>query len=87
MSLAMDSGVYLAVAGMNKENNYGWGPTRIVDPLGNLISDTEENLTLAFAEIDLNKKVRRFWMSTGPAYSSVHDDYRYEVNPHSFKKN
>lgn len=84
MSLAMDSGVYLAVAGMNKENNYGWGPTRIVDPLGNLISDTEENFTLAFAEIDLNKKVRRFWMSTGPAYSSVHDDYRYEVNPHSF---
>ncbi|MBR2466356.1 MAG: carbon-nitrogen hydrolase family protein [Clostridia bacterium] len=85
MSLAIDSGVYLAVSGMNMENDFGWGPTRIVDPLGNQLSHTNENLEAAYAEIDLNKKVRRFWMSTGPALSSVHDDYRYEVNPHSFE--
>ena len=86
MSLAMNYGVHLIVAGRNKENNYGWGPTRIVNPLGALISHTETNMTLATAEIDLNKKVRRFWMSTGPALSSVHDDYRYEVNPRSINK-
>lgn len=86
MSLAMNYGVHLVVAGRNKENNYGWGPTRIVNPLGALISHTETNMTLATAEIDLNKKVRRFWMSTGPALSSVHDDYRYEVNPRSINK-
>lgn len=84
MSLAIDNGVYLAVSGMNMENDFGWGPTRIVDPLGYQISHTNKNLDFAYAVVDLNKKVRRFWMSTGPAQSCVHDDYRYEGNPHSF---
>ncbi len=85
MALAMDCGVYLAVSGMNNENKYGWGATRVVDPLGNLLAHTDENLEPAYAVVDLNKKVRRFWMSTGPAQSEVWGDYRYEVNPHSFK--
>ncbi len=85
MALAMYYGVYLAVAGMNNENEYGWGATRVVDPLGRLLAHTDENLESAYAEIDLSKKVRRFWMSTGPAESEVRGDYRYEVNPHCFK--
>lgn len=85
MALAMYSGVYLAVAGMNTENKFGFLPTRVVDPLGMILADTDVNGEAAYAEIDLGKKVRRFWMSTGPALSCVHDDYRYEVNPHSFK--
>ncbi len=86
MAHAMSGGVYFAVAGMNTENCFGWGPTRVVDPLGRQLAHTETNLECAYAEIDLNKKVRRFWMSTGPALSSVHDDYRYEINPHCFEK-
>ncbi len=85
MALAMDCGVYLAVAGMNNENEFGWGATRIVDPLGKLLDHTDEHLGAARATVDLNKKVRRFWMSTGPAASEVWGDYRYEINPHCFE--
>lgn len=81
MALAIYTGVYLAVAGMNNENNYGWGATRVVDPLGQLIAHTDTSGEAAYCEIDLSKRVRRRWMSTGPGLSSVHDDYRYEVNP------
>ncbi|MBR4960656.1 MAG: TIM barrel protein, partial [Clostridia bacterium] len=35
---ARDGGVYLAVCGMNLENTYGWGPARVVSPLGELLT-------------------------------------------------
>ena len=84
MGMAMTSGVYLAVAGMNMENNFGWYPTRVVDPLGRILAHTDKNGEAAYAEIDLSKRVRRHWMSTGPALSCVHDDYRYEINTHCY---
>ncbi len=85
MALAMYYGVYLAVSGMNNENPYGWGATRVVDPLGRLLAHTDECLEAAYAEIDLSKKVRRAWMSTGGGLSEVRTDYMYETNPHCFK--
>ena len=82
---AMEHGVYLAVAGMNNENGYGWGATRVVNPLGEILAMTDEEWGIALCEIDLSKRVRRRWMSTGPALSDVHDDYRFEKNPRSYR--
>ena len=84
-SRAMENGVYVAISGANNENPHGFGATRVIDPLGRLLSHTDENLSLALCEIDLSKRVRRFWMSTGPALSDVHDDYRFEKNSRSFE--
>ena len=82
---AMENGVYLAVSGANNENPHGFGATRVLDPLGRILADTDEELALALCEIDLSRRVRRFWMSTGPALSDVHDDYRFEKNSRSFE--
>ncbi len=84
LSRAIENGVYIAVAGMNNENPYGWGATRVVDPLGNILAHTDGDFAVALAEVDLSRRVRRRWMSTGPAKSDVHDDYRFEKNPHCF---
>jgi hypothetical protein len=83
--MAMSAGVYLAVAGMNTENSFGFLPTRLVDPLGRILAHTDVNGEAAYGEIDLSKRVRRHWMSTGPALSCVHDDYRYEINTHCYE--
>jgi predicted amidohydrolase len=85
MGMAMSAGVYLAVAGMNTENSFGFLPTRLVDPLGRILAHTDVNGEAAYGEIDLSKRVRRHWMSTGPALSCVHDDYRYEINTHCYE--
>lgn len=84
-SRAMERGVYLAVAGMNNENGYGWGATRVVDPLGRILAQTDEEWGIALCEIDLSHRVRRRWMSTGTAFSDVHDDYRFEKNSKTYQ--
>ena len=81
---ARDTGVYLAVCGMNTENIHGWGPARVVSPLGELLAHGGEHAEPVVCEIDLNKKVRRFWLSVGPADSQTRGVYRYEKNPKSF---
>lgn len=82
---AMDTGLYLAVCGWNIENSHGWGPGRIVAPSGELISDTDTIEEPAFGKIDLNKKIRRRWLSLGPADSEFFGVYRYEKNIHCKK--
>ena len=82
---AMENGVYVAVSGANNENPHGFGATRVIDPLGRILAHTDEAFGIALCEVDLAERVRRFWMSTGPALSDVHDDYRFEKNSHSFQ--
>ncbi len=81
----MENGVYVAISGANNENSYGFLPTRVIDPLGRVLAQTDENFGFALCEVDLAKRPRRYWMSTGPALSDVHDDYRFEKNSRSFK--
>ncbi len=81
---AMDTGVYVAVCGMNKENSHDWGPARVVSPLGELLAQGDVSGEPVFCEIDLNKRIRRYWLSVGPADSYVKSVYRYEKNPKSF---
>ncbi|MBR2612390.1 MAG: carbon-nitrogen hydrolase family protein [Clostridia bacterium] len=82
---AMENGVYVAISGANHENPHGFGATRVIDPLGTILAQTDENFDIALCEVDLSRRVRRYWMSTGPALSDVHDDYRFEKNSHSFR--
>lgn len=82
---AMENGVYVAISGANNENPHGFGATRVIDPLGRILAQTDENFDIALCDIDLSRRTRRYWMSTGPALSDVHDDYRFEKNSHSFK--
>ena len=77
---AMDGGVYFAICGLNTENSHGWGPGRIIAPDGEIIAHTSKSLQPAFSEIDLNKKIRRFWLSLGPAQSHIKGVYKYEKN-------
>ena len=79
---AMDTGIYLAVCGWNHENTHDWGAGRIVAPDGSILADTESLDEPAFAEIDLNKPVRRGWLSLGPADSEFYGVYKYEKNVH-----
>ncbi len=81
---AMDYGIYLAVCGIGASNTYGWGPVRVVDPYGKIITETEDDESVAFCSIDLNKPVRVFWLSVGPAESRPREVYKYERNPKSY---
>lgn len=81
---AKDAGLYLAVCGMNTENNHGWGPARVVSPLGELLAHGDGHTEPVVCEIDLNRKIRRHWLSTGPADAQTKGVYRYEKNPKSF---
>ena len=81
---ALDAGVWLAVCGMNTENDHNWGAGRIVNPDGKIIAQTGESLHPAVCEIDLDARVRRHWLSLGPADSESYGVYRYEKNPKSF---
>jgi hypothetical protein len=77
----MDGGIFVAVCSMNKENDYGWQPARIVDPNGKIIAGSEEDGVPVICTVDLNQRFRRFWMSTGPARADVHGVFRFERNP------
>ena len=54
----------------------------IINSGDSILSDTESLDEPAFAEIDLNKPVRRGWLSLGPADSEFYGVYKYEKNVH-----
>ena len=80
----MDGGVYLAVCGWNQENGHNWKPGRVIAPDGSFLAETDTDFEPAVCEIDLNQKIRRFWLSVGPANAEIRGVYRYEKNPDSF---
>lgn len=81
---AMDNGIYFATSGVNGtvngEDDYGWCPSRIISPLGNLLAQTDTHLDSAHCVIDLNKKERSFWLSVGPAKTDSTGCYMFEKN-------
>lgn len=79
---AKDNGIYIAVCGMNTENSYGWGPARVVSPLGEFLAQGTADREPVVCQIDLNKKVRRYWLSVGPADAQTRGVYRYEKRHH-----
>ena len=82
---ARDNGTYLAICGWGRSqsSNLNIGPGRIIAPNGKVIAHTAEKNTPAFACIDLNEKVRTYWLSLGDAMSENYSIYKYEKNIHS----
>ena len=77
---AMDTGIYFAVCGWNTENSYGWKPARVVSPTGEILAQSGTHTIPAVCDIDLNKRIRRHWLSTGAADTQIKGVYRYERN-------
>lgn len=75
---AMDSGVHYVICGHNTENKHGWGPSRIVAPMGEMLSHSSDENEVVWADIDLNQKHRRRWLSLGAAESSIKSTYKFE---------
>ena len=75
---AMDSGVHYVICGHHQENAHGWGPSRIIAPDGEILGHSDDENEVVWADIDLNKKLRRKWLSLGPAESSLKSTYKYE---------
>lgn len=77
---ALDNGIYFAVCGWNTENTHGWGPARVAAPNGEIIAESSVNTEPAYCVIDLNKRVRRRWLSLGDADSQFNGVYKFEKN-------
>ena len=77
---AMDNGVYMAICGHHTYNRHGWGPGKIISPTGDMLAMTDNEEDIAYADIDFSKRIRRRWLSLGPADSYIHDVYRFAKN-------
>ncbi len=75
---AMDSGVYYVICGHHLENSFKWGPSRIISPTGEVVAHCNDENVVTWADIDLNKKVRRLYLSLGAAEMSIKSTYKYE---------
>lgn len=80
LARAMDSGLYHCICGHHVENDHGWGPSRIIAPNGKILGHSDDENEVVYADIDLNEKVRQYWLSVGPAWSNVRTTYKYERN-------
>lgn len=83
---AMDNGIYLAICGLNNENSHGWGAARIIDPDGRILSHTNKSGSPAVCEIDLNRRIRRRWLSVGDAAADIYGVFKYERNDEGLRR-
>lgn len=75
---AKENGVYVAVACAGQEDDSGIHPTKIISPSGRILSHTNEDGGLAFAQIDLNKNDYIYWLSVGDANTNPREVYSNE---------
>ena len=75
---AKENGVYVAVACAGQQDDSGRHPTKIISPSGRILSHTDEDGGLAFAEIDLNKNDYIYWLSVGDANTNPREVYSNE---------
>ncbi len=75
---AKENGVYVAVACAGQQDDSGIHPTKIISPSGRILSHTDEDGGLAFAEIDLNKNDYIYWLSVGDANTNPREVYSNE---------
>lgn len=76
---ALDNGVYLV-----SSNTVGTSPSRVIDPLGEVLAETAEPFGVAFAEIDLDRQRRQHWLSVGPADGEAKSLYIQERRPDTY---
>lgn len=86
---ARDGGIYVATAGHNSDGSfeqYGWRASRVVDPEGKILAQTNTDMDVITVTLDLAKRIRARWLSLGAAMSDVHGVYLREKNPKSYTK-
>lgn len=75
---AMENGVYVAVSCVCNTHVPGVMPTKIINPQGIVLSQTETDGTWAAAEVDLNERKYIYWLSVGAADGEPRDVYAHE---------
>jgi len=82
---AVENGVYVVIAGVNWCKNFPICPSRIINPLGEVIGEVkDDNFGSCVQEIDLDQKVYEYWMSVGPCYGQSGSIYIKERRPDTY---
>ncbi len=77
---AIDNGVYIVSCGIYRPTS-----SRIINPVGEILAVAdEEHNHIAFAEIDLNEKFYKYWMSVGPCDGEPRTLYVRERRPETY---
>ncbi len=78
---AADNGLYVAVSG-----NYDENPSIVINPVGEIIAEVKEKETgYCIAEIDLNRKLRKHWLSVGDADGEMRNVFLNERRPDIYR--
>lgn len=75
---AMENGVYVAVSCVCNTHVHGFLPSKIINPRGEVLAQTDEDFSYASAEIDLNEKSYINWLSVGPCDGEPKNVYAHE---------
>lgn len=81
---AIDNQVYVVVAGINHAKASNQPISRIINPLGEIIAGTNEDMGIATATVDLNKKNYTFWFSVGARYGDKREIFQVERRPEAY---
>jgi len=86
MVRSQDNGVWLATAGTSRNVQSPYPPSRIYDPTGSLIAaaDNDGADTIAYADIDFNRRYYRYWASVGPCEGEPSSLYAVERRPETY---
>ena len=86
MSRAVENGLYVAVAGVNMENSLNILPSKIISPHGEVLGQTMNDESFAWAEIDLGRPASSYWLSVGDAVTDPKNLFLKERCPHTYPK-
>ena len=76
---AIDNGVYFV-----SSTTVGDAPSRVIDPTGEVLAETAEQLGIAVADVDLDREWRVYWLSVGPATGEAKSLYIKERRPDTY---
>lgn len=67
----------MVISGVNRVQGSPMKPSRIINPLGEVIGEVEsDNRGICIREIDLNKRVYQYWLSVGDCDGEPHSIYK-----------
>jgi len=83
-SRALENSIYMVAAGVNHSKNSTEPISRIVNPQGEIIAGTNEDMGIALATIDLSKPNYSFWFSVGGRYGDRRNINLLERRPSTY---
>lgn len=81
---AMENSIYIVCPGVNHSKKSEQPMSRIISPMGEILSGTSEDMGLATATIDLNKPNSAFWFSVGARYGDKNQITKLERRPETY---